>query len=443
MKIKETILNKNKSTLAERGGMMVELLLTLALVAIILPFIVNFQKSRIDRAQNIAIAKEMKVIQSGLEKYIDSNKKELLKTVGKNITRVKIEELEEYGVPIDSLKKYGDNFQIRIIKSGNTDGHSILQGVIVLNDKDISPIRTREIINLGDDKMGFVEENKAFGAFGTWHGDAVDFGIGGLNGIIKTTETILDSEKYLWRLPSTNETDATMLSNLNLSGHNIISAKFVDSDIAKFEEIIKTDKIISDKIVFQNRTTVDKNFNASDAVVSGTLSSDSRGMEISNNLNLADTAKLSSFTTNDLWATNLNLSGLSISTDNNNNATILKINKTIDMVAGHITAMFVTVSFDGSITPKLVIKNKIEDSTNPDYFWNVSANTAYLSDATFPELTRMASLSLNKEYDTNTKTSQIFSTVVSNKNATASDFMNALSEIQKQVKLKYSQLNLD
>jgi hypothetical protein len=298
-------------------------------------------------------------------------------------------------------------------------------------------------MNLGDGKLGFVEKNKTFGAFGTLHGDAVDFGIGGLDGIVGTTKTVPEDEKYLWRLPSENDSDATMLSNLNLAGHNIVSAKFVDADTAQIEEFLKTQKLVSDSLIFQNRTTIDKSFNASDAVIAGTLSSDSRSMEISGTFSLADTAKLSNFTTNDLWTNNLNLSGLSVSTSSSSQATLLKINQTIDMVAGHVTAMFVTVGFDGSITPKLVIKNKIEDSSNSNYFWNVSDKVAHLSDASFGELSRMASLVVKKEYDANTKSGQIFNSVVSNKNATASDFMNAISEIQKQVKLKYTQLNLN
>ncbi|HOY47440.1 MAG TPA: hypothetical protein PLZ05_02450 [Alphaproteobacteria bacterium] len=437
----KTIFNKINNP--QDGGMMIELLLTLALVAVILPFIVNFQKSRIDRAQNIAVARDMETIQSALEKYMDVNKRNLMKTIGKSITRVQIQDLEEYGVSVETLKKYGNDFQIRILKSNDDIEHAILQGVIVLNNKEISPLRTREIMNLGDGKLGFVEKNKTFGAFGTWHGDAVDFGIGGLDGIVGTTKTVPEDEKYLWRLPSENDSDATMLSNLNLAGHNIVSAKFVDADTAQIEEFLKTQKLVSDSLIFQNRTTIDKSFNASDAVVAGTLSSDSRSMEISGTFSLADTAKLSNFTTNDLWTNNLNLSGLSVSTSSSSQATLLKINQTIDMVAGHVTAMFVTVGFDGSITPKLVIKNKIEDSSNSNYFWNVSDNVAHLSDASFGELSRMASLVVKKEYDANTKSGQIFNSVVSNKNATASDFMNAISEIQKQVKLKYTQLNLN
>ena len=433
----------NKASLHERGGMMIELMLTLALFAIVLPFIINFQKSRIDRAENIVIAKDMDVVKNGLEKYIDIHKQELLKPINKNITRISLEDLTDYGISSDLFEKYGDNFQIRIIKTNDRNGHATLQGILVLNDKKISPIRTREIVNLGNNNLGFVEQDKTFGAFGTWHGDAVDFGIGGLNGVVQRTETKLDSEEYLWRLPSENESDATMLSDLNLGGHNIINVKFMDSDSAKFEETLNTQKIVSENITFQNKATIDNKFNASDAVVSGALYATSRNMNVTNTFNLADTAKLSSLYANNLWVNNLNLSGISISTEDGDNAVILKVNKVIDMVAGHITAMFVSVGFDGSITPKLIIKNKIEDSSNPNYVWDVSNSNANLYDISCAELTRMAGLVISKEYDSNTKSSNIFKTVVSNNNATASYFMNAISENQTAVKTKYGQLNLD
>ena len=49
---------------AQRGSMLVELLMTVALAAIIMPFIFRYQQSAITRAENIAIADNMTEIQS-------------------------------------------------------------------------------------------------------------------------------------------------------------------------------------------------------------------------------------------------------------------------------------------------------------------------------------------------------------------------------------------
>ncbi len=420
---------------------MVELLLTLALAAVMLPFLVNFQRDRIERAKNVALSQQMEQVQSALERYIDIHKRELLIPVGKNITRVNVNDLVEYGAPAHMIELYGDDFQIRILKSSDRQNHATLQGVIVLHDKDISPLRTREIINMGGDKMGFVEGGKTYGAFGTWHNNVGDFGISGDSGLIETTKTTLDAEQYLLRIPSVTQSDATMQSALNLSGHNVINAKFFDVSGARFEEFLKSDTIVADKIVFQSRTTLDKAFEATDALVAGTLSSDSKNMDVANTLALTDSGKFTNFVADNLWVTNLNLSGLTVSSSAK--APVLKINQTIDMVGGHIAATYVTVGFTGSITPKLVIKNRIEDSTNSSFYWDMDTNTARLYDVSLAELNRMAPLSSRAESDGKTAASQIFGIVSANRNATAADFMNAISEIQKRVGQKYRQLNLE
>ena len=85
----------------------------------------------------------------------------------------------------------------------------------------------------------------------------------------------------------------------------------------------------------------------------------------------------------------------------------------------------------------------IEDSTNPEYYWDVENNIANLSDVSLQELNRMAQLAVYEEKNTDTDTWSIFSSVVSNKNATASDYMNAINEIQNRVRQKYTKLNLE
>lgn len=426
----------------QRGAMMVELLLTVSLIAIILPFLLNFHRDRIDRAKSIAVTQEMTSIQTAVERYIDIHKKELLAPVGRNITRVKIADLEEYGVPTALIEKYGDKVQVRLLKSSDRNDRATLQGIVVLNDTEISSLRTREIISFGGDQMGFVEDGLAYGAFGTWQASVSDLGISGSGGIIETTKTTLDDEEYLWRTPSENSADATMLSALNLGSHNVINAKFMDSRVMQFEEILKSAKTVADRMIFQTRTTIDNNFETADATVAGTLSADSRSIEVSNTLTLADTARFSNFTTDHLWTNTLNLSGLSISSDTKDPA-VLRATQTIDMVGGHVSAMYVTVGFTGSVTPKLIIRERIEDSSNPNYFWDASASAARFADVSVAELNRMATMIVAREPGASTQSGQLFKTVSTNKNATAGDFMNAIREIQNRVGAKYRNLNLE
>ncbi|MBR1953760.1 MAG: hypothetical protein IKA25_01665 [Alphaproteobacteria bacterium] len=422
------------------GSMLVELLLSVALAALIIPFVFRYQHSSIERAQNIAITNQMTEIQVALERYIVANRDELLRTVGRNITRVELNDLAEFGVPQSVLDAGDEKYQLRILKSSDASGQSSLQGVIVRASDDITPLRTREIVNLSGGSMGFVDGTHAYGTFGAWHTDALDMGVDIDNGIIETTSVNRDNALYLWRVPSENPDDAKMMSPLNLGGHDIKNAAFINSDYATFNEGLTAKEIVSDKIIFDNRTTIDAAFSTDAATVSGMLSSDSKNMEISGRLSLADTAKMSSLTAENLWVSKLTLSGLSIDADDD--LALLKINQSLDMTSGRIEAVFVSVGFAGSMTPRLVVYDRIEDSINPQYYWDVNSKTARFSDASFVELNRMATLATYYEGDNSTSAGQIFGAVSANKNATVSDYMNAISEIQKRVSAKYRLLNL-
>lgn len=425
----------------ERGSMLIELLMSVALAAIIMPFIFRYQQSVVQRAENIAIAEQMTGIQTALERYIVDNREQLLQTVGRNITRVNMGDLVDYGLNPDLLAAV-DDYQLRILKSNDINDRATLQGVIVFSSDEITPMRTREIVALGGDNMGFIEGNRAYGTFGAWHADAIDLGLNATDGIVETTSVNRDNALYLYRVPTDNASDATMLSGLNLGGHDITNAVFFDAASAEFGETLTLGVGAATDVIFQSRTTLDQTLDVKSATVAGILSSDSRTMEIAKNISLADTAKFTSFTTGDLWVSNMTLGGLSISTDYDG-PSVLNVNKTVDMTGGNIDAMFVTVGFAGSITPRLVVYDRIEDSTNPNYYWDAEYGVANLADVTLQELNRMAPLAVYAENATSTDSGRIFNAVVTNKNATASDYMNAINQIQNAVSAKYRQLNLE
>lgn len=437
MKILKRILTDGN---ASRGSMLIELLLSIALATIIIPFVFRYQQNAVVRAQNIAIANQMTEIQVALERYIIENRTDLLKTVGRNITRVELADLIPFGIPESVLENSENRYQLRVLKSSDATGSATLQGVIVRDSDDITPLRTREIVNLSGGSMGFVDGAHTYGTFGAWHTDAVDLGIDITDGIVETTDVNRDAALYLWRVPSGNPDDATMMSALNLAGHDIANSKFLNANYVDFAEGFKALKVVSGKLIFQNRTTIDYGFETPGATVSGVMSSDGKNLEIAKTLNLSDTAKLSSLTTENLWVSNLTLSGLSVETDE---VPILKINQSLDMTSGRIEAMFVTVGFAGSMTPRLVVYDKIADSVNPEYYWDAQSGDANFMDASFVELNRMATLAVQRYGEKSTLTYQIFNGVSANKNATVADFMNAIEEIQTRVRGKYRMLNLE
>lgn len=424
-----------------RGSMLVELLLTIALVVLTLPFIFRYSVRATTRAQNIATMQQMEMIQTALERYIIANREDLLSTVGRNIVRVRLADLAEYGVPEQIVADRGNDYQLRVLKSNDFNNRATLQGVVVLSDNNIGPLRTREIVNMGGQSMGFVDGTRAYGAYGAWRAGTVDLGLGTSDGIISTTAVTRENAKYLWRVPSDDMQDATMASALNLGGHNITDISFFDVRSAMFDETLTAGKVATNNIIFKNRTSLDKTFFATSTTVSGGMSSDAKNMDISGMFSLSDTAKFSSFTTEDLYVTNMTLGGLTI--DSDKDVVRLKINQSLDMTTGRIDAMFVTVGFAGSITPRLYVRQRIEDSSNSEFFWDAESRVANLFDVIFFDLRDMAHVALSKFGVSNTDTSRIFGAVAANKNATAADYMKAITEIQNKVRQKYRLLNLE
>ena len=437
MKIKNRIFfNKQQN----RGNMLIELLLSVALAIVMIPFIFQYHQDAIERAENIAIAKEMSLIQSALEKYIVTSRSDLLKTVGRNITRVSIKDLAPFGIPDSALEAGDEKYQLRILKTPDSASGATLQGIVVRVSDDISPLRTRQIVGLSGGSMGFVDGTHAYGTFGTWHTDSIDLGIDIENGIIETTAVNRDNALYLWRIPSDNADDAKMMSALNLAGHDILGANKISADYSDFSNDITSLKTTTRDLIFQNRTSIDNTYTSTNAVVAGMLSSDSKNMEVSGVFSLADTAKLSSLTAENLWVSNLTLPTINISSDTD--IATLRVNQSLDMTGGRISATFVSVGFTGSITPRMVVHKRIEDSVNSAYFWDTQSRTANFSDASFVELNRMATLASLAEGDKSTVAGQIFGAVATNKNATVADFMNAIIQIQQKVNAKYQNLQL-
>lgn len=430
-------LNSVKSS---RGGMLVELLLSVALAAVIMPFLFQYQENAVRRAENVVITRQISEIQTVLERYIVDNRENLLNTVGRTITRVNISELAPYGLS-ESVLDSADKYQMRILKSSEAGAGASLQGVIVMSTDGISALRTRQIVSSAGGDMGFIEGTRAYGAFGTWRADTIDLGVNMTDGIVGTTSVNLNNALYLWRVPSDSAADATMMSALNLGGHNIDNATFFNGTSINFDETLTAAALASDNIVFQNRTTIDKIFETTTSTVSGALSSDSRTLDIAGTFTMSDLGKFSSFNADDLWVTNLTLGGLSISSDAT--VPVIKVGQSVDMTAGRINAMYATVGFTGSITPRLNVTTRIEDSVNSNYYWDASGKTANFFDAIFRTLNDDLAVQAVRLDTHDTFTRQRFAKIAANSNATISEYMNAISEIQNKVRAKYRQLNLE
>ena len=194
MKLKRIFFSNKKQS---SGNMLVELLLTVALTVVVIPFIFQYHQDAIKRTENILITEQMSLIKIALEKHISEHREELLKTIGRNITRVNLQDLAEYGLPDAIIEQGPDKYQLRILKTSDSINGATLQGVIVRVSDEISPMRTREIVNLSGGTMGFIDGTHAYGTFGAWHTDTVDLGINLKNGIVETTNINNNNALYL------------------------------------------------------------------------------------------------------------------------------------------------------------------------------------------------------------------------------------------------------
>lgn len=426
----------------QHGGMLVELMMSISLAAIIIPFIFRYQQNAVVRARDIAVTKQIENVQTALERYILENKTVLMQPVGKSIYRIKLEDLTQYGLADYMAEKFKDDYQLRILKSSDKNNKSTLQGIVILNNKDITPLRTREIVNLGGGKFGFIESDITYGGFGAFHTNVTDFGVSHTKGIVGTTSVKRGNTEYLWRLPSDKKSDSTMLSSLNLDGHDITDVRFLDAAKAQFDETLTIGKSATNSLIFTNRTTLDSIFSANNAVVNGALTSDAKQINASGTVSLADSGKFSSFYTNDLYVNNLNLNGFSVKSVTGKDS-VLKIIGDMDLMLGHIDATYVSVGYTGSITPRLSISNKIQDTKDAGYYWDVQGKKARFADAVFPELSRLAMGAFATESVSGTSSTLLFGAVSANTNATVGDYLNALHEIQTRVRQKYQMLNLE
>ncbi|MCR4917790.1 MAG: hypothetical protein K5912_02475 [Alphaproteobacteria bacterium] len=437
MKQKKRIFSNKHSS---RGTVLMEFLLAIALAGLLLPFIYQYQQRAIVRAENLKVTKQMQKIQHVLENYIIENKDKMLTTVGRNIIRLNLSDLVKYGLDEELVRDTGDKYQIRVLKSVDNNDQASLQGVIVFDDVEITPLRTREIVSMGDDKIGFVDGTRVYGGFGTWRMDISDLGINNNSGIVQTTSVNRDNSLYLWRVPSDSASDATMLSELNLGGRDIKNVSFVNANGMSVEEFLDVNKLAVNDLIFKNYTTIDSDYKSQTGIVSGVLSGDARSIGVNGTFSIADFGRFSDFTAENLWVNTLSLGGLSTESDK---APVLRATQTLDMTEGRISALNVTVGFTGSLTSKLVVREKIVDSVNHDYYWDVKEKKANMGDMILPNLSDMATKALRNERVSGSASASAFGSVVSNKNATVSDFINAISEIQTRVRAKYHLLNLE
>ena len=416
----------------QRGAGLLDVLLALAIFMGLLTFAYNTIERQKSRAENAEFVKKMDIVRDSLEQYIEKNKQELLRPINANITRVKVSELKNVPNIQDT------DIQLRVIKSRDSGGKAFLQGIVILNNPNVSALRTRQIAIAGGANTGFADGNMLFGSFGTWNATmaSVDADVGS-NYILAQTKPFGTGSEYLERLPSEN--DSIMKSDLNLGGHKIKDIKNMNGTNARFLDTLIADSVEASRTTIKNRLDWTGGIDVfGSATVKGTLAFDGQSVDASQT-SVTTKARFRDITANEFACDKLSLSGLSANSDDDN-PTILSIKGMLNMNGGQITAIDTFVNFSGSITPKLHVTGRIQDAGNSDFYWDLYNDSAVLSDLTLTNLSRYIDDVYSSERTGQTETETIMANIIQNKNATVSDYLRALEQVKKVVSAKYDKI---
>lgn len=420
----------------QRGGGLLELLLALAVFMSLLPFIYNFAAKRMEQAENTAIVRKIEIVRESLEKYVEDNRQKFLAPVSKNVTRVSINELI---LPKNEEIKNA-RIQLRVVKSKDSAGRAFVQGIVIFDSPELTPLRTRQIAQAAGENSGFADGNMLYGSFGTWRTliTGIDAAAGS-HSILSGTRPLRSGGDYLRRLPSDNDLDATMQSDLDMGGHGIENAKNITASRARFLEALEADTIEASKMSVSNRLDWAAPLEVfGEATVMGPITADSRSIDASA-ISVSGRSQFRSVTADELKAENLYLSGFSVAPAVGTPA-VLSISGSLDMVKGHVKAIDTFVEFSGSVAPKLIVSGRIEDSSNSSFYWNLSGGDAALGDMQLSNLNQIIKQVYLSERTGKTETEYLMGNVIMNSNSTVSDYIRALEQVKRVVENKYLEI---
>jgi hypothetical protein len=370
-----------------------ELLLAAAIAAAIIPFIARQEMNRISQARNIAAATEMQTVRDALEKYVRDEKGNF----ESESTLIEISSLSEY---LPNWEKYAD-MRARVVKRTDPYGGVILRGIVSSDTGNAMRTRTIELL-----------------AGGGYGGDAAAI----------PTRLVRGDNEFVTRVPSRDPDDSKMESDLDMNRHSImnignISASHIKAGTSRIGDtsadslsVLSEQKfdgvILADVANIIGTADIGGDFSVSELGVSGGASAANANI---GNLNARGA------TANTLFIPNIEFSG--------------------GLKANSIEADLSNLS-GGILTRKLRIAEKISDPNDPGLFWNAKDRTGSFYDIQLVLANGlMRSIISAEKYVSEAGSAMRRAT--SNENATASDFIMALSEMRDIVIMKYNDLNLE
>lgn len=204
------------------GGILLEVLLMLAIMMVIFPFMQKDIKKRTDNIRNQKVAKDLLRLKGAVEVYLKKRP-----DIKEGLQDIDFSELVDSGLP-KSFKKVNildQTYKVRVKVSKDADLNFVYDAIIIATGNDkIPPLRLHDIVKVSKGFVGYVDGDLVYApswqlAIQPW---SVNNDINDTSLVVKTGLSKKDY-KYISRVP--NYGTATMQTDLYLNLNNIYDVK--------------------------------------------------------------------------------------------------------------------------------------------------------------------------------------------------------------------------
>ena len=237
-------MKKNSLKLAQKGGMMIEALAMLGLIAVVTPTMYKKSAERTLEVEDINTATTMRSVMTAADSYVSSHYGELFQEISANETNNKSKTLDleddlkpylPYGFNADKLYDFGEP-QVSVVRNGNNLTAFVLFPAKEDGENGLGQERTVRIATLVGANGGYVNgDQTAKGIGGIWNLNKTDFQtvfgstdsskpevysiVTASSDAINNTNTEEDTDKFLYRTDANGKWHNTMRADLYMGGN--------------------------------------------------------------------------------------------------------------------------------------------------------------------------------------------------------------------------------
>lgn len=236
---------KKNNKLAQKGGMMIEALAMLGLIAVVTPTMYKKSAERTLEVEDINTATTMRSVMTAADSYVSSHYGELVQEISANETNNKSKTLNletdlkpylPYGFNADKLYDFGKP-QVSVVRNGNNLTAFVLFPAKEDGENGLGQERTVRIATLVGANGGYVNgDQTAKGIGGIWNLKKSDFQavfgstdaskpevysiVTASTDAINNTNTEEDTDKFLYRTDANGRWHNTMRADLYMGGNS-------------------------------------------------------------------------------------------------------------------------------------------------------------------------------------------------------------------------------